>query len=67
VPDTDPELERFVDDLAHEIRLRGVPVLRSELRIWVQDCWSLIVEDPVVSRWASEYLQTWQPAEPYRA
>jgi hypothetical protein len=34
-------------------------VLRSELRTWVADCWSLIVEDPAVRRWASEYLQTW--------
>jgi hypothetical protein len=59
--DTDPET--FLDALALELRLRGVPVLRSELRAWGADCWGLIVEDPAVSRWASEYLQTWAAAE----
>ena len=29
--------ESFGDDLAQELRLRGVPVLRSELRQWVAD------------------------------
>jgi hypothetical protein len=60
---TDTDLERFLDDLAHELRLRGCQVLRSELRTWVADCWSLIAEDPSPGRWASEYLQTWAAAE----
>jgi hypothetical protein len=59
---TAADLEQFLDDLCRELRLRGVPVLRSELRAWVADCWSLIAEDPAVSRWASEYLQTWAAA-----
>ena len=29
---TDTVLEQFFDDLALELRLRGVPILRSELR-----------------------------------
>jgi hypothetical protein len=60
---TDLDPEPFLDALALELRLRGVPVLRSELRTWVADCWSLMVEDPSPGRWASEYLQTWTGAE----
>jgi hypothetical protein len=29
---TDPNPDTFLDELAHELCLRGVPVLRSELR-----------------------------------
>ena len=32
---TDPIPEQFLDDLAHGLRLRGVPALRSELRRWL--------------------------------
>ena len=56
---TDTDLETFLDALAHELRLRGHAVLRNELRAWVDDCWSLIAEDPCVTRWASAYLETW--------
>jgi hypothetical protein len=55
--DTDADVNRFLDDLARELRLRGVPVLRSELRTWVADCWPHICDDPAVSRWAAEWLQ----------
>jgi hypothetical protein len=57
--DADPDVDSFLDALAFALRLRGCHVLHSELRAWVADCWSLIAEDPGVSRWASEYLQTW--------
>jgi hypothetical protein len=59
--------EGFLDDLCHELRLRGCHALRSAVRGWLEAAWPLVQEDPAVSRWASEYLQTWQPAEPYRA
>jgi hypothetical protein len=61
--DTDAGREQFLDDLCHELRLRGVPVLRSELRQWVHDAWVHISADQAVSRWASEYLQTWAAAD----
>jgi hypothetical protein len=51
VPDT------FVDALAHELRLRGVPVLRSELRTWLQACGPLVTLDLSVSRWATAYRE----------
>jgi hypothetical protein len=54
---TDPIPETFVDDLAHEIRLRGVPVLRSELRTWLADCGPGVAEDPSVGRWARAFLE----------
>jgi hypothetical protein len=57
MPDTDPAL--FLDALAHELRLRGHHVLRSEVRGWLEEVWPLVQDDPCVSRWASEYLQTW--------
>jgi hypothetical protein len=64
---SDTDLKTFLDDLCHELRLRGGHALRSEVRPWLEAVWPLVIEDPAVSRWASEYLQTWQPAEPYRA
>jgi hypothetical protein len=56
--------EPFLDDLAHELRLRGVPVLRSGLRQWVRDAWPLIDAGPCVSRWATAYQEQYcgQPA-----
>jgi hypothetical protein len=54
LPDT------FVDDLAHEIRLRGVPVLRGELKRWLADVGPLMAGDPCVSAWASR----WQEMQP---
>jgi hypothetical protein len=58
------EQERFLDELARELRARGVPVLRSELRAFVHDAWPLIAEDPAVSRWATAWQQAhpWEPA-----
>jgi hypothetical protein len=55
--DANPDADSFLDALAHELRLRGVPVLRSELRTWVADCWSLIAEDPSPGRWAVAWLE----------
>jgi hypothetical protein len=49
--------DAFLDDLAHEIRLRGVPVLRSELRQWLRDCGPAVAEDPAVSRWAAAFIE----------
>jgi hypothetical protein len=49
--------EDFLDDLAYELRLRGVPVFRSELRQWVKDAWPLIEPDPSPGRWATAYLE----------
>ena len=56
--------EPFLDELAHELRLRGAPVLRSELRAWVRDAWPLIDVDPCVSRWATAWQEQYrgQPA-----
>jgi hypothetical protein len=56
--------EPFLDELAYELRLRGVPVLRSQLRQWVQDAWPLIDADPCVSHWASAWQEQYrgQPA-----
>jgi hypothetical protein len=54
-PATTPE--DFLDDLAFELRLRGVPVFRSELRQWVQDAWPLIEPDPSSERGAAAYLE----------
>ena len=50
--------DAFLHDLAYELRLRGIPVFRSELRQWVQDAWPLIEPDPAPSRWATAYLET---------
>jgi hypothetical protein len=58
--DTNPE--RFVDTLAHELRLRGVPTLRSELRPWVRACWPHIEGDPSPGRWATAWQEQRQPA-----
>jgi hypothetical protein len=56
------DLDTFLDALALELRLRGCPVLRSELRTWLLAAWPLVQEEPYVARWASEYLQTWASA-----
>ena len=52
--------ESFVDALAHEIRLRGVPVLRSEFRRWLADCGHRVAEDPAVGRWAAAWLEQYR-------
>jgi hypothetical protein len=49
--------DSFLDDLAHELRLRGYPALRSELRAFVHDCWPHIADDPSPGRWASAWLE----------
>jgi hypothetical protein len=56
--------EAFLDELALELRLRGVPVFRSELRQRVKDAWPLIDVDPCVGHWASAYQEQYrgQPA-----
>jgi hypothetical protein len=61
---TEATFDSFVADLAHELRLRGVPVLRSELRQWVRACWPLIDADPSPGHWASAWLEQYrgQPA-----
>jgi hypothetical protein len=51
------DVDTFLDALAFEIRLRGVPVLRSELRAWVHDAWPLIADDPSPGRWATAWLE----------
>jgi hypothetical protein len=53
----DADVETFLDDLAHELRARGVPVLRSELRGFVHDAWPLIEQDPAVGKWAQLWLE----------
>jgi hypothetical protein len=57
--DTDTDLERFLDDLCHELRLRGCHALRSEVRQWVHDAWPPIAEDPAVSRWAAAWREVY--------
>jgi hypothetical protein len=61
---TDTDVDVFLDALAHELRLRGYPALRSELRYFVHDSWPLIQDDPSPAAWASRYLEQhpWQPA-----
>jgi hypothetical protein len=58
------DLGTFLDALALELRLRGCPALRSELRQWVQAAWPLIADDPSPGRWATAWVeQYWgQPA-----
>ena len=53
----DPIPEQFLDDLAHELRLHGVPTLRSEPHRWLADCGPAVAEDPSVSRWAKARLE----------
>ena len=48
--------EAFLD----ELRLGGVPVLRSELRARARDAWSRIAEEPSPGRGASVWQE--QPA-----
>jgi hypothetical protein len=52
-----PDVDTFLGALAWTLRLRGVPVLRSELRTWVHDCWPLIDADPSPGRWARAYQE----------
>jgi hypothetical protein len=47
--------DTFLDDLAAELRRRGCPAPRCELRQFVADFWGLIVADPCVGRWATAY------------
>jgi hypothetical protein len=49
--------ETFLDSLAHELRLRGYPAMRPELRQWLRDAWPLITDDPSPGRWASAWLE----------
>ena len=53
----DPTPSTFLDDLAHQLRLMRVPVLRFELRQWVHDAWPRIQDDPSPALWASRYLE----------
>jgi hypothetical protein len=59
----DVDVDTFLDDLAHELRVKGYPAPRSELRYFVHDCWPRIQDDPSPSAWASRYLEQhpWQP------
>jgi hypothetical protein len=57
---TETDFDSFIAELAYELRLRGVPVFRSELRAWVRDAWPLIEDDPSPGRWAT----TWQEQYP---
>jgi hypothetical protein len=60
---TDPDPLLFLDALAHEIRVRGFPVLRSELRLWLASAWPLVAEDPSPAAWARRWLEDrWQAA-----
>jgi hypothetical protein len=54
------DAEAFLDDLAGELRLRGVPGLRSELRAWVRDAWPLIEPDPSPGRWAAAWQEQYR-------
>jgi hypothetical protein len=54
---TDTIPDHFLDDLAAELGLRGVPVLRSELRRWLAECGPAVAEDPAVSKWAAAFTE----------
>jgi hypothetical protein len=54
---TSIDVDVFLDELAHELRLRGVPAFRSELRQWVRATWPLIADDPSPGRRATARLE----------
>jgi hypothetical protein len=43
---TDSDSTVFLNALAFQLRLCGVPVLRSELGQWLADVWPLAADDP---------------------
>jgi hypothetical protein len=57
-----PDVDTFLDALAFELRLRGCPVLRSELRTWLRSAWPLVEGDPSPSAWATRWLAVNRPA-----
>jgi hypothetical protein len=52
--------EAFLDELARELRLRGCPVLRSELLGWLAAVWVRAVAEgaPSPSAWATRFLES---------
>lgn len=45
----------FVEELAAELRLRGVPHDMGAVAAFVADAWPLIDDDPSAGRWAQEF------------
>jgi hypothetical protein len=48
-------MTQFVEDLAAELRARGVPHERADVEAFVKACGHLIDDDPSVGRWAREF------------
>jgi hypothetical protein len=53
----------FLESLAWELTLRGVPHVRPDLEAFVDDVWPPAEDRPEVSRWAREYAEAHQGAE----
>jgi hypothetical protein len=47
----------FLDSLAWQLTLRGVPYDRPDLEAFVAEAWPLLEEDPDPGRWAWEYAE----------
>jgi hypothetical protein len=54
---TDPARDAFLEDLLYELRLRGVPAFRSQLRRWLAALWPLVEGDPSPAVWATRWQE----------
>jgi hypothetical protein len=48
----------FIVALEQELQLRGVAFCRAELQEFVADAWPLIKENPDVTFWAREFIDS---------
>jgi hypothetical protein len=47
----------FLDSLAWQLTLLGVPYVRPDLQAFVDEVWSLVDDDPDVGRWADAFAE----------
>lgn len=59
--------DEFAGALEAELRLHGIPFVRGELRVFVEDCWPPIAKDPDVDFWAREFLDRLEGQPPTAA
>src|SRR5947207_453461 len=52
-----PDQETFLHALLQELHVRGLAPDAPDVRAFVAGAWPLIVEDPDVPRWATEYAR----------
>jgi hypothetical protein len=48
----------FTLALEQELQRRGIPFSRADLLIFVADAWPLIAENPGVTFWAREFIDS---------